>query len=109
MAELTFPTLTKDRGAILTGVSPAYAYADGVKTDQQDGVWYHIVIPAKEYLKASVKVADLSLITTNEELKIAMEVADTFVEFDDFSAKWYKRGKEWHLSCQASRARLVTR
>lgn len=104
---LNFPDLTKGRGAVLTGVSPALAYVDGVKTDKQDGVWYHIVIPAKEYLKASVKVADLSTIITNEELRTAMEVTDTYVEFDDFTAKWYKTGKEWHLSCQASHARLV--
>lgn len=107
MAELTFLALTKGRGAVLTGVSPAYAYVDGVKTDAQDGVWYHIVLPAKEYFKASVKVADLFPVITNEEIKTAMEVTDTYVEFDDFAAKWYKRGKEWHLSCQASHARLV--
>ena len=51
MAELTFNALTKGRGAVLTGVSPAYAYVDGIKTESIRKIKYPMLADPTAYFR----------------------------------------------------------
>lgn len=47
---------TIGKNALLVGVSPAYAYEGGNKTDKVIGYKYEVVLPEKMYDKLTVKV-----------------------------------------------------
>ncbi len=89
------------------GVTMAFEYADGVKTDKAAGFAYECLAEKNLYEKFVVKVSDIIQVVTQEQLAEAKE--PIYISFTDFAGKFYfsERTKSWELSCKATKAQIV--
>lgn len=89
--ELTAKQITgNDEGrAIVTAITPGYEYQDGKKTDNVTYMALTSVFPNNSYEKLKVKVLDMKLPLTAEQLKAQGEKK---VKFKNLRGKVYRTG-----------------
>lgn len=100
----SFVSLTGSERAIAVGVTPAYAYIDGKKTETIEGYHVECVLPKLAFTKIRVKVAKKPAFSASD-----LENAETatFVSFEDFSARIYSNADGAHLSSKAESCTIV--
>lgn len=87
--------------AMLVGVSPAYEYENGKRTDNVIGYKYEVVMPQRAYDKISVKISG--------DLQIELPENETpFVAFEGLSLIPYWTQQGYRISASANSIRLVT-
>lgn len=94
----SFESLAGTNRAIAIGISPAYAYADGKRTDTIDGYAIDCVIPEMAFSKLRVKVAQKPTFTSQdiEDTGTGLPVC-----FENFSARIYSNADGVHITARA--------
>lgn len=89
-----------DSSAIITGISAGYEYVDGKKTDNVSHMRVDTVFPANKFERVIVKVKDLKLPITVEQLKQAG--GQKKVKFKNLTGRfYYANSGEYLLSASA--------
>lgn len=105
---LTLEILSRGGPIILTKVSPAFAYENGVRTSKQIGLRLTVVFAGNNFQQQVVVVS-----STVDTVSAALEKADAnhpvHIAFDGFQARIYNRpdGKGAAISAKATAVRVV--
>ena len=89
-----------DGSAIVTGIVPGYEYADGKRTDNVTHMKVETVFPNNKFEKVTVKVKDLKLPISAEQLEQAG--GQKKVKFKNLTGRFYRDNTgEYRLSASA--------
>lgn len=105
--KLLLENIAADSKVRLIGITPAFEYENGAKTDKQLGFTYECLAEQNGFEKFTVRVADSTPVLTVEQLADAKE--PVYIAFSEFIGKFYfsERTKTWELSCKSSKAIIV--
>ena len=85
--------------AIIVEVAETKLYENGVKTDKHGGYRYTVVLPSKKFASLSIKTEEEKPSVTPEQLAEAGNCI--YAVPNNFSAKIYRSGESFALSCKA--------
>lgn len=89
-----------DGSAIITGISAGYEYAEGKRTDNVTHMKIEAVFPANKFEKVIVKVKEMPLKITKEQLEKAG--GQVKVKFKNLTGRFYRGNSgEYLLSASA--------
>ena len=89
-----------DNSGIITGIAPGYEYADGKRTDNVTHMKVETVFPNNKFEKVTVKVKDLKLPISAEQLEQAG--GQKKVKFKNLTGRFYRDNTgEYRLSASA--------
>ena len=85
---------------LLTSIAPAFAYKNGLRTEEIEGYKYTVSSEKLGFEKISIKVLGKKLMEMGEEYE--------YVKFDDLSMSIYFRSGEPQISAKAMRITPLT-
>lgn len=94
------PTATCGKTAIVKSVRPRYRYADGRRTDVQEGFSIACVLPERGYEELVVSVPSIPA-------ELVEYTGNPTVIFDGLSLSVYGRSDDLRLSAKAAAVRMV--
>ncbi len=95
-----------DGSAIITGISAGYEYVDGKRTDNITHAKVEAVFPSNKYEKITVKVKDLKLPITAEQIEQAG--GQKKVKFKNLTGRFYRANSgDYLLSASADSMEVI--